>query len=182
MRSAPFPRRPHERPKQRPSRRRRRCSLAVHNPNNPALAKLKEELAAREFKVREFLVSKKVSSGCSRATPTSHSLQNQKRGVSRRSRNAPRDCLGSTTRAALEKAFEAATAEHSLDRVSLIMETLFAGAFAPAPPIFILNRERKTLLRLRIDGLLSDIYFLTRRPIVSLIRASNFSRGEAQHQ
>ena len=36
----------------------------------------------------------------------------------------------STTRAALEKAFEAATAEHSLDRVSLIMETLFAGAFA----------------------------------------------------
>ena len=63
-------------------------SLAVHNPNNPALAKLKEELAAREFKVREFLVSKKVSSGCSRATPTSHSLQNQKRGVSRRSRNA----------------------------------------------------------------------------------------------
>src|SRR3989338_9188859 len=34
-------------------------SLAVHNPNSPALAKLKEELAAREFKVKEFLVSKK---------------------------------------------------------------------------------------------------------------------------
>ncbi|MEK7515593.1 MAG: hypothetical protein AAB555_01495, partial [Patescibacteria group bacterium] len=34
-------------------------SLAVHNPNNPALAKLKEELSSREFKVSEFLVSKK---------------------------------------------------------------------------------------------------------------------------
>ena len=34
-------------------------SLAVHNPNNPALLKLKDGLVAREFTLNEFLVSKK---------------------------------------------------------------------------------------------------------------------------
>ena len=34
-------------------------SLAIHNPNNPALAKLKEELKERGLVLQEFLVSKK---------------------------------------------------------------------------------------------------------------------------
>ena len=34
-------------------------SLAVHNPNNPALAKLEEDLAERGFTLQKFLVSKK---------------------------------------------------------------------------------------------------------------------------
>src|ERR1035437_5376773 len=34
-------------------------SLAVHNPNNPALAKLLEELTTRGFAVQQFLVSEK---------------------------------------------------------------------------------------------------------------------------
>ncbi|MCX6786240.1 MAG: hypothetical protein NTU85_00195, partial [Candidatus Kaiserbacteria bacterium] len=34
-------------------------SLAVHNPNNTAFAKLREKLAGRGFTLQEFLVSKK---------------------------------------------------------------------------------------------------------------------------
>ena len=136
-------------------------SLAVHNPNNPALAKLKEELAAREFKVREFLVSKKsLERVFARYADLSFSAES-KAGVFLVAPETLAKLSGqSTTRAALEKAFEAATAEHSLDRVSLIMETLFAGAFAlRASDIHFEPGEEKTLLRLRIDGLLSDIYF-----------------------
>ena len=82
-------------------------SLAVHNPNNPALAKLKEELAAREFQgAGEFLVSKKTRERVF-ARPTPHPLilcRIQKRTVFLVAPGTLADCLGtSTTRAALSK-------------------------------------------------------------------------------
>ncbi len=136
-------------------------SLAVHNPNNPVLAKLKEELAAREFRVKEFLVSKKsLERILARYADLSFTAES-KAGVFI---VAP-DVLAkltqkSATRTALKKEFDTATTEHSLDRVSLILEILFAGAFAlRASDIHLEPEDEKTLLRLRIDGLLSDTYF-----------------------
>ncbi|OGG78058.1 hypothetical protein A3A36_02715 [Candidatus Kaiserbacteria bacterium RIFCSPLOWO2_01_FULL_52_12b] len=135
-------------------------SLAVHNPNNPARAKLKEELVAQEYKVQEFLVSKKnLDKVLSRYADLSFAAES-KAGVF----VVPPESLAkltaqSTTRMALKKELDVAVEKNSLDRVSLILEILFAGAFAlRASDIHLEPEEEKTRLRLRIDGLLSDAY------------------------
>ena len=135
-------------------------SLAVHNPNNPALAKLKDELASREFKVKEFLVSKKsLERVLSRYADLSFAVES-KAGTFLIAPEALAKLAGqTTTRSALKNELDIATTSHSLDRVTLILETLFAGAFAlRASDIHLEPEEEKTLLRLRIDGLLSDTY------------------------
>ena len=135
-------------------------SLAVHNPNNPSLTKLKEDLVSRDFTVKEFLVSKKsldrVLSRYADLSLTSES----KAGVFVVTDGAlSKLSAQSTTMETLRKEFNTATSEHSLDRITLILETLFAGAFAlRASDIHLEPGEEKTLLRLRIDGLLSDTY------------------------
>ncbi len=135
-------------------------SLAVHNPNNSALAKLKDELAAREFKVKEFLVSKKsLERVFSRYADLSFASESKAGVFIIAPETLAKLTRESATRAALKKEFDTATEEHSLDRISLILEILFAGAFAlRASDIHFEPGEEKTLLRLRIDGLLSDTY------------------------
>ena len=135
-------------------------SLAVHNPNNPALAKLKDELASREFKVKEFLVSKKsLERVLARYADLSFASES-KAGIF----VVPPEILTKLTKqisthSALKNELDIATTSHSLDRVTLILETLFAGAFAlRASDIHFEPGEEKALLRLRIDGLLSDTY------------------------
>ncbi len=136
-------------------------SLAVHNPNNPALVKLKEELAVREFKVKEFLVSKKsLGKALSRYADLSFTAESKAGVFVVAPEVMAKLTQRSATRTELKKEFDTAMAEHSLDRVSLILEILFAGAFAlRASDIHLEPEEEKTLLRLRIDGLLSDTYF-----------------------
>ena len=136
-------------------------SLAVHNPNNSALAKLLEELASRDFTVKEFLVSKKsLDRALSHYADLSFAAES-KPGVF----VIPPETLAklaeqTATRSALKSELDTAVISHSLDRVSLIMEILFAGAFAlRASDIHFEPAEKKTLLRLRIDGLLSDTYY-----------------------
>jgi len=135
-------------------------SLAVHNPNNPALAKLKNELASREFKVKEFLVSKKsLERVLARYADLSFAVESRAGVFLVAPEVLSRLTKQSTTRAELKKEFDVAETERSLDRVSLILEILFAGAFAlRASDIHLEPGEEKTLLRLRIDGLLSDTY------------------------
>ncbi len=135
-------------------------SLAIHNPNNPALIKLKDELASREFKITEFLVSKKsLERVLARYADLSFASESRA-GIF----VVPSGILAKlagriSTRSTLKSELDTATAEHSLDRVSLILEILFAGAFAlRASDIHFEPGEDKTLLRLRIDGLLSDTY------------------------
>ena len=135
-------------------------SLAVHNPNNPALAQLVEELIRRGFHVQQFLVSQnsldKIFARYKDLSLTTES----KPGVF----VIPLETLAkmqkqSMTRSDFEKELNAATAENSLDRVSLILEVIFAGAFAlRVSDIHFEPGEEKTLMRLRIDGLLSDTY------------------------
>ncbi len=135
-------------------------SLAVHNPNNPALAKVKEDLLAHEYKIKEFLVSKKsLEKAYSRYADLSMTTES-KVGEFMVSPEALEKLTSQTSsRAALISAFDAAVARSSLDRVSIILETLFAGAFGlRASDIHLEPAEATTHLRLRIDGLLSDIY------------------------
>ncbi len=135
-------------------------SLAVHNPNNPAFAQLKEDLVAREFGVKEFLVSKKsLDRVFSRYADLSFSTESKAGVFLVAPETLAKLTQQNTTKGALKKELDAAMVTHSLDRVSLILETLFAGAFAlRASDIHFEPGEERALLRLRIDGLLSDTY------------------------
>jgi len=136
-------------------------SLAVHNPNNPKLAKLREELAQRGFTLQEFLVSKKslerIFARYADLTFTTES----KPGVSAISAEmSSKFAKGSGARGVLKEGLDAAIALKSLDRVSRIFETVLAGAFAlRSSDIHFEPEEGKTRLRLRVDGVLTDTYF-----------------------
>ena len=86
-------------------------SLAVHNPNNPALAKLREELVGRGFHLKEFLVSKKsLERALSRYGDISYAAES-KAGVF----TVPPETLekltsGSQTKSALSAQLDAAVA------------------------------------------------------------------------
>ena len=135
-------------------------SLAVHNPNNPALAKLLDDLAGRGFSVKQFLVSaKSLEHAFSRYGELSLATAAKSGTVSVIDETLAKLTAAGTTRSVLAKELDTAIAEKSLNRVSRIFETLLAGAFAlRASDIHFEPREDSTLLRLRVDGLLTDIY------------------------
>ena len=135
-------------------------SLAVHNPNNPSLAKLRENLAQRGFLVQEFLVSKRgIEKALSRYADLSYASESRAGVFVITPEALAKLVTGSRTRSALTGQLDAAATLKSLDRVSHLLETIFAGAFAlRASDIHFEPREETTLLRLRIDGLLSDSY------------------------
>lgn len=135
-------------------------SLAIRNPNNPALTKLREDLIQRGFHVQEFLVSKKsLERVFARYNDLSFASKSKAGAFTVSPETLAKLTTQSAPREALKKELEAAATEHSLDRISLILETLLAGAFAlRASDIHFEPGEEKTLLRLRVDGLLSDSY------------------------
>lgn len=136
-------------------------SVAVHNPNNSALAKLREDIARWGFKVKEFLVSKKsLEKALARYAELSYAVESRV-GVFTIA-PAMLDTLTqkSGTRSALEAELGSAVALKSLDRVSHMLEVIFAGAFAlRASDVHFEPGEETTRLRLRIDGVLVDTYF-----------------------
>ena len=136
-------------------------SLAVHNPNNPAITKLTADLAERGFTVHTFLVSKKsLDKALSRYRELSLTTESKTGVFTVDEEMLAKLTAQSTTLNDLRKELETASAEKSLDRVSHILELIFAGAFAlRASDIHFEPGEEKTLLRLRIDGLLSDTCF-----------------------
>lgn len=135
-------------------------SLAVHNPNNPSLAKLRDELAARGFTTQDFLVSKKsLDKALARYADLSFTTESKAGVFSIAPETLAKISSKSGTKSALKQELDAITSLKSLDRVSRILETIFAGSFAlRASDIHFEPEEDKTLLRLRIDGLLSDAY------------------------
>ena len=138
----------------------RTVSLAVHNPNNPALAKMLEELEGRGFEVKQFLVSaKSLEHALARYSELSLATESKAGTVSIIDETLAKLTAAGTTKSVLAKELDTAIAEKSLNRVSRIFETLLAGAFAlRASDIHFEPREDSTLLRLRVDGLLTDIY------------------------
>ncbi|HUY62600.1 MAG TPA: ATPase, T2SS/T4P/T4SS family [Candidatus Paceibacterota bacterium] len=136
-------------------------SLAVHNPHNRALATLRDDLMKRGFTLKEFLVSKKSLEWAFNRYKDLSFAAESKPGIFA----VPQETLAklaqeSGTRAALTRELDAAMADTSLARVSRVLETVLAGAFAlRASDIHLEPEAEKTRLRLRVDGLLSDIYF-----------------------
>ena len=128
-------------------------SLGVHNPGNERLDELRADIRGRGFTLKEFLVSKKsLEHAFSRYGELSHAS-----GAEAGVLTIPASALPSS-RGALSEQLAAAGAEKSLDRVTRLLETVFAGALAlRASDIHLEPEETQTRLRMRVDGQLTDI-------------------------
>jgi type IV pilus assembly protein PilB len=135
-------------------------SLAVHNPNNPVLATLTEELKSRGFIINQFLVSKKsLEKALTRYSELSSSVASKAGVVSVIDDALSKLTEKGATRSALVQELNDVIAEKSVNRVTRIFEILLAGAFAlRASDIHFEPREESTLLRMRVDGVLTDTY------------------------
>lgn len=135
-------------------------SLAVHNPNNPKLPKLLEDLSTRGFEVQQFLISEKsLDRALDLYKEISLSTESKAGVFSVIDETLSELVERGATRAAFSKELDIATAEKSLNRVSRIFEILLAGSFAlHASDIHFEPQKESVLFRLRIDGLLTDIY------------------------
>jgi len=135
-------------------------SLAINNPSNPALPALIEDLTSHGYSLHKFLVSKKsLEKAFERYSDLSLTVQSKVGILSVSEQTLAKLTETDGIRAALKSELDAAVELKSLDRVSHIFELILAGAFVlRASDIHIEPREEKTLLRMRIDGLLSDIY------------------------
>ena len=135
-------------------------SLAIHNPGNPALEKLESDLAGRGFSLQKFLVSQKsLDKILERYSDLSFAVQSRAGMITVSPETLAKLAEKGATKSALKDEIDAAVELKSLERVSRIFETVLAGAFAlRASDIHFEPGEKTALLRLRIDGLLSDMY------------------------
>jgi type IV pilus assembly protein PilB len=137
-----------------------RLSIAVNNPNNPGLAPLLNDLGGRNFVVEQFLVSRKsIAKGLSRYADLTYTHQGRT-GVFEISVDALAKIRSEITSiATLKTRLDAAMQEKSLERVPHVIETVFGAALAlRASDIHFEPEETETRLRLRLDGLLTEIY------------------------
>lgn len=135
-------------------------SLAVHNPNNPALAKIIDDLRGRGFQIQQYLVSKKsLEKAFDLYRELSFSAESKAGVFSVLDEAFTKIQTEGMPGEALKKELDTVTTEKTLTRVSRILEIILAGAFAlRASDLHFEPREDATLLRFRIDGLLADIY------------------------
>ncbi|MFA6407945.1 MAG: GspE/PulE family protein [Candidatus Paceibacterota bacterium] len=135
-------------------------SLAVHNPNNPALQKCIDDLYSRGFEIKQFLISEKsLERALALYKELSFSVESKAGTFSVIDETLSKLTERGATRTALTQELDVVTAEHSLNRVSRIFELVLAGAFAlRSSDIHFEPRENSALLRFRVDGLLTDIY------------------------
>lgn len=149
-------------------------SLAIHNPNNPALEKLSTDLAERGFFTHTSLSSKKsLDKAFARYKELSFATES-KPGFFTITQKTLTEVTSRSTLSSLTEKLTAAVAEKSLDRVSHLLEIIFSGALAlRASDIHFEPEETKILLRLRVDGVLFDTLFfdpLTFRQLNSRIK------------
>ena len=139
----------------------KQLSLAVHNPNNPELKKVTDELTERGFVPTTYLVSKKsLDKALGRYRELSLTTESKPGVFTVNQEMLTKLTKADASRAALQQELNAVAEEKSLERISRILEVILAGAFAlRASDIHFEPSEEKTLLRLRIDGLLSDTHF-----------------------
>ena len=136
-------------------------SLAIHNPNNPALEKLSADLAERGFSTHTSLASKKsLDKAFARYKELSFATESKPGVFTITQETFTRVINKSNTLASFTHELDVAVSEKSLDRVSHLLEVILSGAFAlRASDIHFEPEETKTLLRLRIDGVLFDTLF-----------------------
>jgi type IV pilus assembly protein PilB len=135
-------------------------SVAVHNPSNPEFIKLTDELGKLGYIVNKFLISaKSLDKLLERYADLSLAKKSQAGVFTISPESLEKLAKETTSRDALEEQFKAATAGKGLDRVSHILEVILAGSFAlRSSDIHLEPRETDTLLRFRIDGILTDIH------------------------
>ena len=136
-------------------------SLAVHNPNNEKLTKLRADLVLRGFTLKEFLVSQRsLDRVLSRYADISHAVESKAGVLAVSPAVIAKLQAAGGTRSALTAELDAAAKVKELERVTHVLETIVAGAFAlRASDIHLEPEGEKTKLRLRVDGLLTDISF-----------------------
>ncbi len=136
-------------------------SLALHNPNNPALPKLREDLVSRGYALKEFLVSKKsLDKALARYADLSLAAEAKHGAFTVGMTTLAKLTTATDKRAAVTSELDAALTAKSLDHISYVFEVILAAAFAlRSSDIHFEPEETKTRLRLRIDGLLTDIHF-----------------------
>jgi type IV pilus assembly protein PilB len=135
-------------------------SLAIHNPNNPELSKLLDDLVSRGFILQKFLVSKKsLDKVLARYSDLSFTVKSKAGMLTVSPETLAKLAEGGATRSVFRENLDAVVGLKSLERVSHLIETVLAGSFTlRASDIHFEPAEKSTLLRLRIDGLLSDAY------------------------
>ena len=143
----------------------KKLSLALTNPHNEALPALRDELGKRGYELVEYLVSKKsLEKALGRYAELSLAIQSNP-GVFK----VPKEAFAKLSQDGISKkvlaaAFDAAVAGESLERVSRILELIFAGAIAlRASDIHFEPEGGRVRLRLRVDGLLADAHFFDPR-------------------
>lgn len=135
-------------------------SFAIHNPNNPALPKLIDDLTDRGFLLQKFLVSKKsLDKVLVRYSDLSFAVESKAGTLTVSSKTLARLAEKGSARGALKDELDGAMEIKSIDRVSHLLETILTGAFAlRSSDIHFEPGEEATRLRLRIDGVLADLY------------------------
>ena len=105
-------------------------SLAVHNPNNPALMKLSTDLAERGYTTQTFLASKKsIDKAFSRYKELSFATESKPGIFTIAGETLSKVAGAGGTLAAFARELETVVSEKSLDRTSRMLEIILAGAF-----------------------------------------------------
>jgi type IV pilus assembly protein PilB len=143
------------------ARAAKELSIAVHNPNSPAVATVCDALVKNGYEVKKFLVSKRsLEKIFERYKELSFATVSKAGVFIVRDEIVKEFASTHMTRSVLEQKLSAAADEKkSLEYVSYLFEIILAGAFAlRASDIHFEPEEEKTRLRMRIDGLLADMY------------------------
>lgn len=138
----------------------KQLSLAVHNPNNPALAPLLVRLTDRGFIVNQFLVSQKsMERALERYKELSHSVASKAGVLSIIDETVARLGQKGFSKQTLRKEFDEQMLEKAPGYISRLLELLLAGALSlHASDIHFEPKEDTATVRLRIDGILTDLY------------------------
>lgn len=135
-------------------------SVAVHNPNNPALPAIEQALEAQGFILERFLISKKSFEAAYARYKDLSMAHVSKAGVFDIT-NAERSELAKTiaTIRGLKGHLDEALGTGERSRVSRVIEDVLLAAFAMrASDIHLEPEETGVRLRLRLDGILTDAY------------------------
>ncbi|MBP9817120.1 MAG: type II/IV secretion system protein [Candidatus Pacebacteria bacterium] len=138
----------------------RQVSVALRNPKNPALAAELAELEARGFVLTKFLVSpKSLSKAYSRYADLSLATVSTAGTFDISGEELEKLSAELTTLGALKDRLTATIAEKKGAQVSKIFEEILAAAFVmKASDIHIEPEEDAARVRLRLDGMLTDIF------------------------
>ncbi len=135
-------------------------SLAVRNPNNSALGKVRADLLERGFTLEQFLVStKSLERGFERYKDLSFTAESKRGSFDVTQVVSEVFSADTITLSILKTEISKALETKSLDRVSHIFELiLMGGLLLRASDIHFEPGENTVLLRLRIDGVLVDTF------------------------